>query len=46
MRGIAVRNTLTNEWRERGIKERSEFAILTDEIYKGTFDLTPRNTRP
>jgi len=42
MRGIAVRNTLTDEWKKRGVKERSEFAILTDEIYKGTFDLTAK----
>jgi len=42
MRGIAVRNTLTDEWKNRGVKERSEFAILTDEIYKGTFDLTAK----
>jgi prophage antirepressor-like protein len=32
MRGIAVRTTLTNEWKARGIT--NEFAILTDEIYK------------
>jgi len=42
MRGIAVRNTLTDEWKARGVKQPSEFAILTDEIYKGTFDLTAK----
>jgi hypothetical protein len=40
LRGINVRNTLTDEWKERGLKAGMEFAILTDEIYKGTFDLT------
>jgi hypothetical protein len=40
LRGINVRNTLTDEWRSRGVKEGKEFAILTDEIYKGAFDFT------
>jgi hypothetical protein len=40
MRGINVRNTLTDEWKERGAATHSEYAILTDEIYKGTFDMT------
>ncbi len=38
MRGIAVRNTLTDEWKERGVVKGFEYAILTDEIYKATFD--------
>ena len=38
MRGIAVRNTLTDEWKERGVSKGFEYAILTDEIYKATFD--------
>jgi hypothetical protein len=38
MRGINVRHTLTDEWKNRGAKG-SDFAILTDEIYKGTFDM-------
>jgi prophage antirepressor-like protein len=42
MRGIAVRNTLTDEWKNRGVQKSKEFAILTDEIYKGTFDLTAK----
>ena len=42
LRGINVRNTLTDEWKSRGLKEGKEFAILTDEIYKGTFDLTAK----
>ncbi len=37
MRGIAVRNTLTDEWKERDIKGM-EFGILTNEIYKGVFE--------
>jgi hypothetical protein len=40
LRGINVRNTLTDEWKSRGLKASMEFAILTDKIYKGTFDLT------
>ncbi len=35
-----VRNELTDEWRERGAKEGVEYAILTNEINKGTFDLS------
>lgn len=42
LRGINVRNTLTDEWKNRGLKEGREFAILTDEIYKGTFDFTTK----
>lgn len=38
MRGMAVRNTLTDEWSEREIKKGYEFGILTNEIYKNTFD--------
>jgi DNA-damage-inducible protein D len=41
MRGIAVRNTLTDEWKNRGAKG-SHYAILTDEIYKATFDKTAK----
>ena len=40
LRGIAVRQDLTDEWKKRGIKERIEFAILTNEISKATFDKT------
>lgn len=42
VRGIAVRDELTNEWKNRGIKENLEFAILTSEISKATFGLTPK----
>lgn len=40
-RGIAVRDTLTDEWKKRGIKEGKEYAILTAEISKATFGITP-----
>ncbi len=43
MRGINVRHTLTDEWKNRGVEKGSEFAILTDEIYKGTFGLTAQD---
>ena len=42
MRGINVCNTLTDEWKSRGLKEGKGFAILTDEIYKGTFNFTAK----
>ena len=41
MRGIAVREELTDEWKERNVKEEAEYAILTAEISKATFGLTP-----
>ncbi|MCX6173703.1 MAG: BRO family protein [Ignavibacteriales bacterium] len=41
IRGIAVRDELTDEWKKRGVKEHIEFAILTSEISKATFGLTP-----
>lgn len=41
VRGIAVRDELTNEWKKRGVKEGIEYAILTSEISKATFGLTP-----
>ncbi|NOY35767.1 MAG: Bro-N domain-containing protein [bacterium] len=41
MRGIEVRATLTNEWKNRGVKEGQEYAILTAEISKATFGITP-----
>jgi hypothetical protein len=39
LRGIAVRQDLTDEWKERGAATSLEFAILTNEIMQGTFDL-------
>jgi hypothetical protein len=41
MRSIAIREELTDEWKNRGVKERIEYSILTAEISKATFDLTP-----
>lgn len=41
LRGIAIRQNLTDEWKERGIEERRDFAILTAEISKATFGMTP-----
>jgi hypothetical protein len=41
MRGIAIREELTDEWKERGVKEEPEYAILTAEISKATFGVTP-----
>ena len=35
-----VRNELTDEWHERGAREGVEYAILTNEISQGTFDLS------
>jgi len=41
LRGIAVRDELTDEWKKRGVREGGEFAILTAEISKATFGMTP-----
>ena len=41
LRGIAIRQNLTDEWKERGITEQRDFAILTAEIAKATFGITP-----
>ncbi|HBG78219.1 MAG TPA: phage antirepressor protein [Phycisphaerales bacterium] len=41
MRGIAIREELTDEWTNRGVKEQTEYAILTAEISKAAFGLTP-----
>ena len=41
MRGIAIREKLTDEWEKRGVKEKNEYAILTAEISKATFGLKP-----
>lgn len=39
LRGIAVRQDLTDEWKDRGAASSKEFAILTNEIMHGAFDL-------
>ena len=41
MRGIAIREELTDQWQKRGIKEQKEYEILTAEISKATFGMTP-----
>ncbi|MCI0494624.1 phage antirepressor protein [candidate division KSB1 bacterium] len=41
LRGIAIRQNLTDEWKERGIDSERDFAILTAEISKATFGITP-----
>ena len=40
LRGIAIRQELTDEWKQRNIKQEREFAILTNEISKATFNKT------
>ncbi len=40
LRGIAIRQELTDEWKNRGIQKEIEFAILTNEISKATFGKT------
>ncbi|HLC84486.1 MAG TPA: phage antirepressor protein, partial [Candidatus Nanoarchaeia archaeon] len=40
LRGIAIRQELTGEWKQRGVNEQVEFAILTNEISKATFGKT------
>lgn len=40
LRGIAIRQELTDEWKERRVSEDKEFAILTNEITKATFGKT------
>ncbi|MEI6587868.1 MAG: Bro-N domain-containing protein [Candidatus Moraniibacteriota bacterium] len=45
MRGINVRNTLTDEWQERGASEGFDFAILTNEIYKGAFEMNAKQIK-
>lgn len=41
MRSIAIRGELTDEWRQRGVEEGREYSILTAEIARATFGLTP-----
>src|SRR3989338_2117199 len=41
VRGIAIRDELTDEWKKRGVKTDKEFSILTAEISKATFGMTP-----
>jgi len=41
MRGIAIREELTDEWKKRGAREQEDYEILTAEISKATFGITP-----
>ena len=41
IRGIEVRDELTDEWDQRGVKKGREYSILTSEISKATFGMTP-----
>ncbi|MBK8045573.1 MAG: Bro-N domain-containing protein [Haliscomenobacter sp.] len=41
MQSIAIRGQLTDEWKARGVQEGQEYAILTSEISRATFGLTP-----
>jgi DNA-damage-inducible protein D len=41
LRGIAIRQNLTEEWKDRGIDSETDYAILTAEISKATFGITP-----
>ncbi len=45
MRGIEVRETLTGEWQKRNVGGQREYAILTAEISKATFGMTPSEYR-
>ncbi len=41
VRGISIRDELTDEWKKRGVLEERDYAILTAEISKATFGMTP-----
>jgi prophage antirepressor-like protein len=41
LRGISIRQDLTDEWKKRGIENQEDFSILTSEISKATFGMTP-----
>jgi len=45
LRGMAIRQNLTDEWQERGITDKNDYAILTAEISKATFGMTPAEYR-
>ena len=42
IRGIAIREELTEEWKNRGAQEKKDYEILTAEISKATFGVTPK----
>ncbi|KKS33242.1 MAG: Prophage antirepressor [Candidatus Amesbacteria bacterium GW2011_GWA2_42_12] len=41
MRGISIREELTDEWQKRGVRQQKEYEILTAEISKASFGITP-----
>jgi len=41
LRSIAIRQNLTDEWKERGLTHEKDYSILTAEISKATFGMTP-----
>ena len=41
IRGIAIREELTDEWKKRDVREKREYEILTAEIAKAAFGITP-----
>jgi DNA-damage-inducible protein D len=41
LRGMAIRQNLTDEWKDRGLTHEKDYAILTAEISKATFGMTP-----
>ncbi|MFC1617839.1 Bro-N domain-containing protein [Patescibacteria group bacterium] len=45
LRGIAIRQNLTDEWKERGVANTRDYAVLTAEISKATFGITPSEYR-
>ncbi|MFH0956996.1 MAG: Bro-N domain-containing protein [Candidatus Aenigmatarchaeota archaeon] len=45
VRGMAVRDELTDEWNRRGVREEKGYAILTAEISKAAFGMTPSEYR-
>ena len=41
LRSISIRGELTDEWKQRGVQEGKEYSILTSEIARATFGVTP-----
>jgi prophage antirepressor-like protein len=42
LRGMAVRQDLTDEWKQRGLTSQKDYAILTADISRATFGMTPK----
>jgi prophage antirepressor-like protein len=43
LRGMAVRQDLTDEWKQRGLTSQKDYAILTADISRATFGMTPKD---